>query len=1120
MNESHRNRDTLTSEQSAALDVVGVSVALSAGAGCGKTTVLTRRYLAMLEGDDPPAIETIVVLTFTEKAARELRDRVRRLCSETRNASPESRRILASLESAKIGTFHAFCGEILRTYAFEAGLDPGFEILDEVIAPTIRQEALTVCMRRWLSSKNPALFAMAVDYGLDQVRQSLLHIIANRPDFDMKDWSERPSREVVRSWEAFAKSTLVRPVVQHFQEEFTHVIALLRENTCNHTVGKQRSATVQNELINLNSCHDVAQSLEIILENAKVQGGGTKASWPSEAVYEEVKTAFTKLRAAIPPILELIKPDEGRSLPAAEAGLAFARLAHEAIEQYHELKRVQNCLDFQDLQTRLRDLLIAGPIYVRKNLQNAIRAILVDEFQDTDPMQSEILEILAGPELIDGRLFLVGDIKQSIYGFRGAQPSLFEAFRNRFREEGRLNLTFNFRSVPGILSFVNELFAEIFPGSEHALQPGREFAPTELDADPCVEFLWVGGEKDAHSRRNAEAETLAQIVARRIQSRWRIRDPETGAKRDANPGDIVLLFRSRSDFPLYEQALANAGLEYHVVGGTTFFSQQEIIDVHNLLAVLENPLDSLALAGALRGPFFCVSDEALFWLAREIPGDLSSSFAQWEKIAESLDAHDREAVERAAHLLSRWRDLKDHLPIASLLNVCLDESGFEAALLAEFLGGRKRANVRKLVRLARRFDLRGGFTLSQFVEKIRNDLRNPPREEQATTTDEHGMAVRLMTIHQAKGLEFPIVIIPDLDRKSPVSSPLVESNPHLGLLVRPKKDDEDDERPDRNLGRALHDALEKQAEADEDLRCLYVATTRARDVLILSAGRDPEEKPKSPALRLLNDRFDLLTGFARQGQFETRVKPIDVRRESAHAKPARSSYRPTLLYTASRILRASVNAPLAASPSIRPEFLDLEAGFAGSIREKRLRDLLLATIEDRGADHEVSTREAIQRAAESRGFMMNEREIATVVKRLMDFHQTAVWRTISDSHRVHARIPWTASWPANSHDSITYQGRIDFCSSDQDGTWQIANVITSDDISARLFARLNLLLSATIAESLGIGQVQTAQLAIVSSTGTYVETLIDFNAEAVNSALDAVFIIESPHPLKHRALQP
>ncbi|MBY0395030.1 MAG: UvrD-helicase domain-containing protein, partial [Thermoleophilia bacterium] len=546
------------------------------------------------------------------------------------------------------------------------------------------------------------------------------------------------------------------------------------------------------------------------------------------------------VRDAIDEVLEPADPDDDASVRGAWLGRLFARLAAPAREAYQAAKRARGGLDFDDLLLRARDLLRDDPD-VREAEAQAVTFVLVDEFQDTDPVQSEILRLLCGDGFAAGRLFVVGDFKQSIYRFRGARPRLFQDYRAAFPEAGRLDLTENFRSVPGVIDFVNALFHGAFEGESGRLLPGGGAAGAAESDPPAVLFVWPEDTPPARDEgeaapprkptkpstealREAEARWLARLVRSRLDAGWAVRDRATRTTRPARPGDVAMLFRSMTDLASYEQALTAEGLDYHVIGGASFYAQDEVRDLINVLSAVEDPFDGIALAGALRSPFFGLTDDALFWLGVADRGDLAARFLADEARA-ALSATDRQRCDRARRLLDRWRGLKDRVPMGDLVDRVLDESGYEAALLGEPLGGRKRANARKLARIAREFDARGGFTLAQFVARLRADLRDPPKEEQAATADEDGKAVRLMSIHQSKGLEFPIVVVPDLNRSGPSRHGLVAFDPDLGPLARPGGDDPDAEAgsggPQKSLGR-------RRARAQAGLARTQAARPRVR----------------------------------------------------------------------------------------------------------------------------------------------------------------------------------------------------------------------------------------------------------------------------------------------------
>jgi ATP-dependent exoDNAse (exonuclease V) beta subunit len=312
-----------------------------------------------------------------------------------------------------------------------------------------------------------------------------------------------------------------------------------------------------------------------------------------------------------------------------------------------------------------------------------------------------------------------------------------------------------------------------------------------------------------------------------------------------------------SNVALYESALRRHGLDYYLVGGRAFFAQQEIYDLLNLLRTLENPRDGVSLAGTLRSPFCCLSDEALVLLARHRDGPWAGLHD--EATVGQLPDEQRPAAARARGNLDRWRALKDRLPIARLLGEVFAESGYDAAMQFEPLGDRKLANLWKLQEMARAFDRSGLFGLAEFIGRLGDMVASQPREEQAATQPENADVVRLMTIHQAKGLEFPVVFVPDVAaRTGGAHQPVAHWDARLGCVARPPADEEPPPFPD--FAARLWKAREAVEEWHEDLRTLYVACTRARDYLVLSAALPDDFAPETAWMLALAERFDLRGG--------------------------------------------------------------------------------------------------------------------------------------------------------------------------------------------------------------------------------------------------------------------
>ncbi|MFO0960467.1 MAG: UvrD-helicase domain-containing protein [Isosphaeraceae bacterium] len=1108
----------LTDEQSKVLEVSYASVSLNSGAGCGKTTVLTERYLRVASTHERgPA--GVVALTFTEKAARELRGRVREAC-RLLDADDPDRALFRGLEAAPIGTFHSFCQRLLSRYPIEAGVEPEFAVLDEPIALSFRDRALDAAIRAWLSrtddsAESEDLAALAVEYGLDRIRSALSRLIVRYDADEIRPWATRTPEEILDLWEARWQdegcARLMRGFVAGCQESARVLVAY----PCSSDKTRARIGSVLEILANLADHPDPAIPLEELGQLARVQGVTKPIEWPSAEAYEQIKGAMKSIREGSQKIKDRLNFRLDAALGAANLSARFARLAVACRDAYDAEKRSAGRLDFDDLLAETRRLLRENPGGISGLIFPDDDCLLVDEFQDTDPIQAEILDRLARDRRHRGALFLVGDAKQSIYRFRRAEPRIFGRYREAFPDEGRKDLTANFRSVPGLLDFVNALFAGTFP-DDPPLVPGPGSA--EDDGAPHVTFFWAHGDPGARhvpqeTLRNEEARRLAGWLAERLGRGWPIHDRKTGGPRMAGPGDVVLLFKTLTDAAAYERELVRAGLDFHVVGGVAFFGQQEVIDVINLLAVLDDPLDGLSLASVLRSPFFSVSDEGLYWLARPMDdGGLGRLVAGFERDGHHPQqaAADRRKIDRARRLLRSWRELRDRLPMADLLDQALGDSGYEAALMAEPLAPRKRANVRKLVGKARQYDQQGGFTLGDLAARLREDLREPPREGEAATADEAGDCVRLMTIHQAKGLEFPIVVLPDLNRGVAGNHDFIAFHRDLGIVVRPSSENDVDPESDRkggeNLGWTLFDAIEKEEEYRESLRLFYVATTRAESHLVLSAGLMAGKPPGSPSLGLLEERFSLETGALHEPVSCEKPPRIEVvadaqpRVEPGEGKAGAAFDRLAMVaLIRGAEARPAIDRPI---PENRPGFLELDPSALLPPTAARLDRLVRALLSDARGWKDPSRLDDLaarigQRQSPCAPRSLCERA-ANRVRLLMD-REPGLMKGLARPG-VERSVGWDLAWPADSARPTVIRASTDFVVPDRQGGWAV--VLIADARVPEEAERLRLKLSALALPKIGFSPIVRGR--IVRFEDDRIRTLDDigFGPESVVRAWD------------------
>lgn len=855
-----------TTEQQDALSVSGASVGLISGAGCGKTRVLTDRFLKALAPLETHALPAVLTLTFTEKAARELRERVRRGCRARLSAGDTTAdwlAILRTLESAHVSTFHEFCGAVLRGFPRESNTEPRFRIIDAPRARELRERALDRCLRSWLLAGSSDLRSLAIKGGLQMVRQTIDDLISARSGRDYSRWARLSRDEMTDLWRANRDSVLPGVIQQHLCNRSVRPLERLQADDCKDPAFRKRLEGIRDEFtkaLPTSGLKDRLGSLRALVEVS----GNKSAFWDSSKRREDVTKAIGNLRELIDECINTLAWDQPSIQTEIDAAQQLSRLTVEAIEEYQSVKQSEAVLDFDDLQMRVLTMLKNGSSELLATIQGAIGLILVDEFQDTDPTQAEIVELLAEDALTSGRVFLVGDVKQCIYAFRNAHPELLGQFRTRFPEPGRKQLTENFRSEPDLVHFANALFSGVFTDDADRMKPARTGSRT--GDEPCITLVRFDSAGDADANRDNEARGLARLIRDRLDRGWMIRDPSTNEPRRAHAGDIAMLFRSINDTPAFERALQEAGIDYYLFGGGAFYAQQEVLDLINLLSSIEDPTDDVALAGLLRSPCFGISDDALFWVAQANGSTLNERLYADTMIA-NIRPHDRERVARARSLLTRWRAHKDSAGIARVLETALDESGYETALLAEHLGARKRANCRKLVRLARAFDDEGGRVLGDFVARLKRDFRDPPREEQAATTEELGQSIRLMTVHQAKGLEFPIVVLPRLGRGKGGKHRVVLYSPRFGPLIKCQRmqvatetEYEDEESSPGNSIFWVESQLQAQREHEEELRIFYVAVTRARDSLVLSTTIGTKPSASTPLMNLIAERLDLGNG--------------------------------------------------------------------------------------------------------------------------------------------------------------------------------------------------------------------------------------------------------------------
>ncbi|MGE3274745.1 MAG: UvrD-helicase domain-containing protein [Vicinamibacterales bacterium] len=837
----------------------GRNVALEASAGTGKTRVLVDRYVGLLGAGVKP--RNILAITFTRKAAAEMRQRILAELHARRQAGrippAEWRALRDDIGDIAISTIDAFCLALLREFPLEADVDPAFDLVDETETPRLLREALDRTLRigRGLAVTDEDIALLFADLGEYRLREGLIRLLDRRlvatgalnrfvhgADLDLGVAAARLAERVRDAVEgqpggfaAFERTGPDRPTFGLVAADLGRAVAAVPPSP---------------------------PELQALLERPRAylltKGGEPRkrldakiADFRSRADYDRHLAAVQAIGPRLVEALAAFRRDVNVVLARG-----VRRLFTIALEQYRQTLAQHDVLDFSEVL--LKTLALLGQMdefsRSRYRLESRYQHVLVDEFQDTSRAQWQLVELLVrswgeGAGLAERALppsiFIVGDRKQSIYGFRDAEVAVLEAasrYIQALRPTGpvRAAITRSFRSVRELLSFVNDVFASV------EKQPARADAFRYGDDDrfPLASVVAAGepvtgvaGAPDDEAQAEAVAEEIARLLVEEVP----VRDRATGVRRPVRPGDVAVLFRTRESHRRFEAALSRRRVPYYVYKGLGFFDADEIKDVLALLGWLADPASHLRAAAFLRSRVVRLSDPALAALAPRLADALLAP--EPPAVLGRLDADDVERLLQARRAAPGWLALVDRLPPAELVDRILAEAAY-AAETAGPGAAQARENLKKVRGLIRRVQNRGYATIGRLVEHF---------EELVAGGDESNAivdavdAVNLMTVHAAKGLEFPVVFLVHLTRGS-------GGTPDPIRVAGPSIDVDGLEVGEAAVSIGEHqNELDRDAEArevEESKRLLYVALTRARDRLYLTAtlGRDGSAAPGRGAL--------------------------------------------------------------------------------------------------------------------------------------------------------------------------------------------------------------------------------------------------------------------------------
>ena len=714
-----------------------------------------------------------------------------------------------ALDGAWISTIHVFCRRLLGAHAFAAGIDPRFRDSDEEQSTVLRADAFERALTVFCASGDPRGCWLLATYGSTMLRRMLTGVYDT-----LRSAGREPILELGELADLDAVLAELRTAAQSLVDD--------PKATPNHLAAAQAAL-------------ELSPLPERLLDL-----GPLKASGPRAASYDEARKRVEQAALEIVATADKELLQELLDLYAAE---------------YATAKERESVLDFDDLQLHARDLL-RDDAQIREVEQLRFRTIMVDEFQDTNAQQCELIDLLAaGPEK---EVFFVGDEFQSIYGFRHADVEVFRQRREAAAQ--RLPLTQNYRSRPEVLAAVNSLFGPEFGEVYQPLAASGEFPdpvfghPVELLVTDKASYAGTG----EHWRR-AEARHLARRVRELV---------ETGA---ATPGEIVLLFAAGTDAEWYEEELRREGLPTYRATGRGYFGQQQVSDLLRYLRLLHNRYDDEALVTVLASPFVGVSNDALV-LIRRHAGRRPLFTGIERSLPEALGDEDRRLIFAFKQRYERLVAASARIPLERLCEQIVSEHDYDLAVLAYRDGKRRCANLRKLMRLARAYEELRGRDLEGFGRFIRAQQALGSAQRDAVSEEEGADAVRLLTIHGAKGLEFKVVIVADAgrdtDRPPAADEILALSDGRFGFkVVHPTTG--------KSLGVFGYDEVKdarSQSEKAERFRLFYVAMTRAQERLIISGAID--ESAKTPIGWVLS-RLDCADELA------AATEPFELQRDAA-----------------------------------------------------------------------------------------------------------------------------------------------------------------------------------------------------------------------------------------------
>lgn len=879
-----------TKEQEEAIYAKGSDILVAAAAGSGKTAVLVERMIQkLLDPEDPADIDGLLVVTFTNAAAQEMRNRIGQALEQALEENPDSNHLkkqLSLLQRAPISTLHSFCLDVIRQYAYMLDIDPGFRIADEMEADLLKQDVLNDLFEEWYGgegNEQESFFAVVDRFSGDRSDEEVEALILDLFTFAMQNpWPEKWLGQLAETYEIPENAgeedvQWLRILTDELDEQFAAIEGAMKkaETIAREPDGPyQYLEAIEADLMNLQKARQLPnwEERQAFLAEFSFPALSRKKSECSEDKKEKVK----KLRDTYKKQFEKLQKDWfSRSLDMhfkdmremAPVVRQLAELVKQFAKRYEEEKRQRALVDFSDLEHYALAVLSETdeetgelqPSQAALQYKKKFKEVLIDEYQDVNLVQETIVSLISDREGA-GNLFMVGDVKQSIYRFRHAEPGLFiskyKTFSLKKSAGRRIDLASNFRSRSDVLIGANYVFRQIMDEQLGEISYDKDaeliYANKTYDqavcSDPEPELLIIDRSQDEKAAEAADEEGFEDLEKAQLEARvyadkikhwlgakgekpFQVTDKSNGAQRDIQYRDIVILLRSMTWAPAIMDELKKQGIPVYADLSTGYFAAIEIQIMISLLKVIDNPRQDIPLASVLKSPIVGLNEEEL---ARVRLADRKHAF--YDAVQTYIRQERDDTADKLSMFLNKlkaFRLLAGQGALADLIWEIYRETGFYD-FAGGMPGGRQRqANLRALYDRARGYEktsFRGLFRFLRFIERMeeRGDDLGAAR-----ALSEQEDVVRIMTIHKSKGLEFPVVIIGAMDKQFNTQELRMKYSLHKDLGFASKYID-----PVKRISyptlfyRAVNERKRKEMLAEE-MRVLYVALTRAKEKLVM-----------------------------------------------------------------------------------------------------------------------------------------------------------------------------------------------------------------------------------------------------------------------------------------------